>query len=194
MRKLIIPAMLVLALTGMFAGAAMADDIHLCPVSTGCSSTNIIPITSTTAYVLGAKPAGELFVAILVPVSDTSGNWNSNGTSLWSVLGESPTQVFPNLNSAISQLSIVTGMTAASFNVSDADLGAWTTSPQQITLPSEPIGTIFVGFTENSDGMLTLVTPWSSSLVNVPEPSSLMFLGVGLLGVLAIAGTKLVKA
>lgn len=193
MRKLIIPAVLVLALTGMFAGAAMADDIHLCPVSTGCSSTNIIPITSTTAYVLGAKPAGELFVAILVPVSDTSGNWNDNKVSLWSVLGESPTQVFPNLNSAISQLSIVTGMAAMSFNVSDADLGAWTTSPQQITLPNEPVGTIFVGFSE-VDGVLTLVTPWSSSLVNVPEPSSLMFLGVGLLGVLAIAGTKLVKA
>ena len=195
MRKLIIPAVLVLALTGMFAGAAMADDIHLCPVITGCSATSVIPISGTTAYISGNIATGsELYVAILVPVADTSGTWNSNSTQLWTLLSESPSQVFPNLNSAISQLSGATGITAQSFNVSDFLLGTWGgTSPQQITLPNEPVGTLFVGFSE-FDGALTLVTPWSSSLVNVPEPSSLMFLGVGLLGVLAIAGTKLVKA
>jgi hypothetical protein len=78
-----------------------------------------------------------------------------------------------------------------SFNVSDLKIGTWTTSPQTVTLPSEPTGTIFMAFTENSDGSLALVTPWSSSLatttpVGTPEPSSIVLLSAGLFGLLAL--------
>jgi hypothetical protein len=181
----------------LVAGAPVfADDIHLCPYSPDtCSSSNVIPIanTTTTAYVFGAKPAGDLFLAELVPASGTSGNWNSG--TLWNALGESPSQTFPTLASAISQEFIGTGMTVASFNVSDISEGAWTTNGQSVTLPSSPAGTIFMGFTED-DGALTLVTPWSSSLVNtgtshsVPEPSSGM---LSLLGVISLAGLSVVR-
>jgi hypothetical protein len=76
--------------------------------------------------------------------------------------------------------------------VSDLNVGTWTTNPQTVTLPGgEPAGTIFMAFTENSDGSLALVTPWSSSLatttpVGTPEPSSIMLLSAGLFGLLAL--------
>lgn len=185
---------LALFALALVAGAPVfADDIHLCPFSPNtCSSSNVIPIanTTTTAFVFGAKPAGDLFLAELVP--STSGNWNSG--TLWAVLGESPTQTFPTLASAISQEMIGTGMTVSSFNVSDIAEGSWTTNGQSVTLPSSPAGTIFMAFNE-VNGDLSLVTPWSSSLVNtgttsVPEPSSGL---LSLLGGISLAGFALLR-
>jgi hypothetical protein len=49
-----------------------------------------------------------------------------------------------------------------------------------------------MAFTENANGKLGLVTPWSSSLVNTPEPSSLLLLGAGLLGL--FGGKRALKA
>jgi hypothetical protein len=175
--------MLAFAMCLLISTWAKADNIHLCDVSTGCSSNNVIPMGGTTAYIVGNATGQELFLAILTPVSGTSGNWNSNNTTLWSVLGVKGGSTYPTLSSAISQELIVTGMSAKSFNVSDLNLGAlWTGNPQGITLPSGPIGTIYMAFTEDAKGSLGLVTPWSSSLVNTPEPSSLLLLGAGLLG------------
>ncbi len=198
MKKMIRFGALLGAMCFVFAMVAKADNIHLCDVSTGCSSSNVISISlgTTTAYLSGNATGDELFLAILSPLSDTSGNWSSG--TLWSALGVSGGSVYPTLASAISQELIGAGITAESFNATDMNLlTMWTSNPQTVTLPSEATGTIFLAFTENADGTLGLVTPWSSSLAvgggntSVPEPSSLMLLAAGMV---ALIGVGLIKA
>ena len=49
------------------------------------------------------------------------------------------------------------------------------------------MGTIFMAFTEDAQGNLSSVTPWSSSLIVTPEPSSLFLVGsAGLAGLLVL--------
>ena len=194
MKYMVRSGIVLVALCFAFSLQAKADNIHLCDVSTGCNAGSVIPIGTTTAYVTGNPTGQELFLAILTPVAGTSGGWNSG--TLWSALNP-PINcnkcTYPTLSSAISQELTGAGIVAASFNVSDADLGvAWTVNGQQITLPNEPVGTMFMAFTETSGGELNLVTPWSSSLATTttPEPSSLLLLGIGLLGVLGLTKAK----
>ena len=202
LKKLLIGGAWLLAFCFTCVGAAKADDIHLCATALACQGNagSVQFTTSTTAYVFGKGSAGDtLYVALLAPVADTSGNWKSG--ELWSVLGES-LQVFPNLSSAISQLGTA-GFAAASFSVTDYLVGSWAgatdTAPASFTLPGSPTaGDMYIGFVENASGKMVAVSPWSSSLVlvnaNVPEPSSLILLSAGLLGVLALAGKKLLTA
>ncbi|GAC1620407.1 MAG: hypothetical protein PVS2B2_14030 [Candidatus Acidiferrum sp.] len=191
MKKSVLTVAVLAAVCFLFAGNAKADNLHLCDTNIVCNAGSVIPITTTTVFANGSFSAGDtLYIAVLTPVLDNSGTFNS-GTNLWAALGENPNQVFPNLASAISQEGGATGIVAGSFNVSDFSVGSWTGSTQ-ITLPSSSFGTMFVAFTEDANGGLSLVSPWSSSLVNVPEPSSLTLLGAGLLGLLALTGKKLI--
>lgn len=172
-----------------FAGVAAADNLHLCDIGPGaCNNTAVVATNSSTLYATGKSNVGdELFLAILVPQTDNSGSFNST-TNLWTALGEGPNQVYPNLASAISQLQGATGFTAMSFNVSDIDEGAWTGSAT-LNLPALPPNALIVGFTEDKYGNLSLVTPWSSSFATTPEASTLLLLGIGVLG-LVLASHK----
>ena len=188
---------LLAAICFVFALAAKADDIHLCAVASDCNTGSVIAISSgtTSATLRGGNPGlieQQLFLAVLTPLTDKSGNWNDNKTTLWSRFAP-PVDCghnckFPNLNSAISQESgSGTGISPLSFNVTDISEGTWLFSGEHISLPSESMGTIFMAFTEDANGNLTSVTPWSSSLIVTPEPSSLfMVVGAGLAGLLGL--------
>jgi hypothetical protein len=186
---------MAVAMLSMFASsAAKADNLHLCDISqyTTCNAGSVIPTFTTSAFVFGTShPGSTLNIAILNPLANGSGNFSS-GTNLWGLLGVSPTQVFPNFSSTVSQEQGATGFLAGSFQASAMSMGSWTGTVnlgQSITLPVQPVGTIFVAFLTDSKGNLVAVSPWSSSLIDVsppvsaPEPSSLMMLGAGLLGI-----------
>jgi hypothetical protein len=174
---------------------AKADNIHLCDINqyTTCNAGSVIPTFTTAAFVFGTSYTGDtLSIAILNPLAGTTGNFSSGG-NLWTALGVIPPQNFPNFSSTQSQEQGATGFLAGSFQASSMSYGAWTgtvTVGQSITLPVQPVGTIFMAYLTDSSGNLVAVSPWSSSLINVtpptvsaPEPASIVLLGAGLLGI-----------
>src|SRR5215472_15929133 len=164
---------------------ALADNIHLCDISatTPCDANSVIPVFfgQNQAWVFGNSAPGEtLFIVALTPSS--SGAFTS-GANLSALLGFSPTQNFPNFSSMHDQELGATGINATSFSIAKFPGVTWTGSVnvgQQITLPNVPVGTIFFAYVTDSHGNLILVSPYSSGLILVPEPSSLTLLGAGL--------------
>src|SRR6266852_2360199 len=148
-------------------------------------------LAALSLFLTSAAKADNLHLCDINQLTNGSGNFTS-GSNLWTVLGVSPSQVFPNFSSTVSQEQGATGFTAGSFNASALVIGNWTgtnTVGQSITLPVQPVGTIFMAFLTDAQGNLVAVTPWSSSLINVgpptstPEPSGIVLLGAGLLGI-----------
>jgi hypothetical protein len=205
MKKYVLGSALVVAFCCAFTGAVKADPIHLCNVSTGCSSSNVIVTGSSTAYLGGAAEAGQsVFLAFLQPLTGTTG-WHGSSSQFWTALGLAGGPSQPDFSPAQSQEQIATGLLPGSFHISYMAIGPWGTAPsynpETITLPSEPNGTLVLAFTETVSGSSTsadLVTPWSSSLALVPgtpppptpEPSTIVLFGAVLLGALVVKRVK----
>jgi len=197
-KTLIVSGLAVVALC--YSVPAMADDIHLCDINqvTTCNAGSVIPTNgSTQAWVFGSSSfSGDtLYIAVLTPLSNGSGNFNAS-TNLFTLLGlnGTPPPNFANFASTASQELGATGIVAGSFQVSSFSVGSWTGTVnvgQSVTLPNSPSGTIFVAYlVDPITGDLVARSPWSSSLI-VPEPSSIMLLGVGLLALGALPGRRL---
>jgi len=186
------------ALAICYTSPAMADDIHVCDINqlTSCNSGNAIQIGPLPgqAWVFGTPNTGDtLYFAVLTPQSGTSGNFSSGG-NLWTALGfgTPPPQNFPNFASTLSQEQLATGLTPGSFTATSFKVpGNWTGTVnigEAVTLPPGSVGTIYIAYLLDSSGKLVAVSPWSSSMIYVREPSSLVLVGVGLLalGVFAL--------
>jgi len=183
----------VIAAAFCYTAPAKADNIHLCDINqyTSCNAGSVIPIfTGTTqAWVFGKSYNNlgtlTLNIAVLTPQSGAGGNFSSN-TNLWQVLLGTAFQNFPNFASTASQELGATGIVAGSFNATSFTVGAWTGTNslgQLVNLPGNmTVGQIFIAYLTDSSGNLIAVSPWSSSLIFVPESSSLTLLGIGLLG------------
>src|SRR5215467_7858279 len=130
MVRRILVVLVLLTAACCYSAPAWADNIHLCDISqfTSCNAGIAIPVFGNLpqqAWVFGKAGAGEtLHIAVLTPLSGTGGNFASGG-NLWSTLGVSPTQVFPNFASTVSQEQLATGITAGSFNATSFTVGAW---------------------------------------------------------------------
>ena len=200
MKRLWLGGVAGLALCLAFGGLAKADtqNIQLGCVSVTCVSNGSI---ITTANLTGAtldltgnsNSAGEIFIAVLVPVS-SGGNFTAAGgqtASIWDVLKETGGNDHTYGNS-IGNDPFANPLTG--FLVYDVNTGIQFTGGTSASFTVSgifPIGTMFVGFTETGSGNLIASTPMSESLLAVPEPSSLVLLGVALLGFLGLAGKKL---
>lgn len=213
MRKFIVPAVLAMALTCVFAGGAMADGVSGelvlpdcgsgasgCPAATydysvtSTSATLTItingPVSSTnnfiTAVDLGFTPSSNISGLNLTAAPVALGDWSATTGSLSSG-GSCGGNAGAFVCAAASPIN--------SLPISQGGVYTWTWTYNSID-PSviAADGTVHIGaeYGPNSGNWKGLIVSQVST-VSTPEPSSLMLLGVGMLGAMLLLGFKATK-
>jgi hypothetical protein len=209
----------LLVLAMLAAPASAVETLHLsCTGSTACTGGSVSQITQSTTVTFDVTQAdhqdasGEAFIAVLIP----------NGTaSLTTTVGGgsplSPVQTVLNSTnsfggtlglsgvtdknfSTLKSFSAQAGVTANSFSYYEYDLGSFTGTPStlisNVSVGVLPPGAIIIAFTTSSSTStaVTDISPNSESLTVVPESSSLLLFGLGVLALGFIARRRLLPS
>src|SRR6266849_8631514 len=209
MKNILRGGVLLVAVCFVFAFAARADtqNIQLGCVSVTCVTNGSILTTQSLANAQldltgNSNAAGELFIAIYVPVSSGGNFTGPNSTTLWSVLEPGVTPGNDHTYGSSLGVNPFANSTTGFF-VSDYDTGVnfaagcltSVCTSATFTVPgSFPVGTMFVGFTEDTSGNVVASTPWSESILAVPEPGTLTLLVSALIGFVLFSSRSLLLA
>ena len=203
-------AVAIALMSGVTAFADFVDPANLhivCTGSTVCSSGSTTLVTSSTSTPTftvikeGGSESGTLFLGVLVPNGTASfsvspGSFEESITFTSDHLGAAWNLNEPGMTdyefNAIASASGQAGVSASSFTAYEFNLGAaWTGgkgggSISDMFAGPVPPGTVIVSWLENGGGTVLDRTPLSESLTvggtPTPEPTSLLLMGTGLLG------------
>jgi len=212
MRKFILPTLLVIALTSVFAGGALADGISSTLTLTNCGASGSACPGATYNFTASATSAT---LAITIGGVPGGNPLTSNNDTLTAVdLGFLPQNQFASLSPTVNvSFNGTTGTWAGSLD--SLNNGNCTTNGGAFACATgAPIAlldgntyTFTWNYTLTSQGAANLLTDTSvhiganygsanglivseTSPVPTPEPSSLMLLGAGMLALVVLAGVK----
>lgn len=212
MRKNVLLAVVLLAVFA-WVPKAHADGLQIgCTGATVCSPGGIETTTSTNptfdVSLVGngsGNESGELWIAVLTPVTSGANFTGPSNNTLWSALGETGGHNHNFANSVSNDPSFTsadTGFMVTDFDTHQMLTGSGTSSV--ITPGTFAAGTMFVAFTENSSDAIAADSPLSESLVitgttgtgstPAPEPAAFSLLAMGLLSLVGITRRRLAKS